>query len=449
MKLAVPGDYPFLPRFFRSATIAVLSNMMVPLAGLVDTAFLGHLSDIDYLAGVILGSIIFDYLYRVLKFLRSSTTALAGQAVGKNDEIALWQAGLRRAIIAIAIGLGMLLLQFPIEKISFTLLSGTAGVEQSGMDYFSARIWGAPAVLVNFVILGWLLGQERNGIIFLISLMINGSNVLLDYAFIYHWHWASAGAGWATALSQYLGLLIGVVTIASFTKLSTLKAAWQDIWNWAAFKQVMIFKGHIMLRFVILMTTFATFTNASSLFGTEMLALNGVLLQIAFFSQFTINGVGMTNQALVAQFKSEKRFDALLPVLVISLSVTLVMALSIALITVEFPQTIFSLLTNHSQITESVLDYSYWLIPLLTLTAITFMFEGYFIGLKVTKVLINAVLISFFFAYLPCVVFAVVQHNNHWLWGALVVYMASMAINLSWEVFSRFSPQTLAKQVEV
>ncbi len=44
----------FLPRFYSLATVSVLSNMMVPLAGLCDTAFLGHLTDIRHLAGIIL-----------------------------------------------------------------------------------------------------------------------------------------------------------------------------------------------------------------------------------------------------------------------------------------------------------------------------------------------------------------------------------------------------------
>ena len=104
MNLSLPSQYQFLPRFFRLATIAVLSNMMVPLAGLVDTAFLGHLEDIDYLAGVILGSILFDYLYRVLKFLRTSTTALTAQAVGEEDQAEVWVAGLRSALVALLLG---------------------------------------------------------------------------------------------------------------------------------------------------------------------------------------------------------------------------------------------------------------------------------------------------------------------------------------------------------
>lgn len=161
MPFALPTQYNFLPRFYRLSSVSVLSNMMVPLAGLVDTAFLGHLTDIRHLAGVILASILFDYLYRVLKFLRSSTNALTAQAVGRDDSNAIVLAGLRSGFIALAIGLVILLLQYPLQKVGFAILSGSQDVEASGVDYFYARIWGAPAVLLNFVLIGWFLGQEK------------------------------------------------------------------------------------------------------------------------------------------------------------------------------------------------------------------------------------------------------------------------------------------------
>ena len=59
LSLSVPSRYSsFLARFSKLAFVGILSNMMVPLAGICDTAFLGHLADIRHLAGVILGSIL-------------------------------------------------------------------------------------------------------------------------------------------------------------------------------------------------------------------------------------------------------------------------------------------------------------------------------------------------------------------------------------------------------
>ena len=158
MSLAIPNDYQsFLPRFYRLSLVSILSNFMVPLAGLFDAAFLGHLTNINYLAGVILASLLFDYLYRVLKFIRNSTNTMTAQAVGKNDRQEVLVHLLRSGLVAIAIALIILCLQYPIQKLGFAILGGSSVIKASGIEYFNSRIWGAPAVLLNFVLIGWFL----------------------------------------------------------------------------------------------------------------------------------------------------------------------------------------------------------------------------------------------------------------------------------------------------
>lgn len=315
-----PSSLPsFLPRFYQLASVSVLSNMMVPLAGIVDTAFLGHLSEIHYLGGVILGSILFDYLYRVLKFLRNSTNALTAQANGAGDAEGLLLALLRCGLVALGLGCLMLLLQYPIGHLGFAILSGSSAIEQSGLAYFNARIWGAPAVLLNFVLLGWLLGQEKKALVLLVSLVANGANVLLDYLMIVRWGWDSAGAGLATALSQYLALALGLAAAARLVDWSLLpslgKVLGKALGDRPALQSVLILKGNILVRFVALISAYAIFTNLSAGLGIEVLAENGLLLQIALLSQFTVQGVGMTTQTLIGNFHGKGEGEQVLPVL--------------------------------------------------------------------------------------------------------------------------------------
>ncbi|MEO1619497.1 MAG: MATE family efflux transporter, partial [Cyanobacteria bacterium J06632_3] len=312
--ISIPASYrSFLPRFYRLAAVAVFSNMMVPLAGLFDAAFLGHLEDINFLAGVILGGILFDYLYRVLKFLRNSTNTLTANAVGADDEQAVVVALLRCGLIAVAIALAMIVLQFPIQKLGFAILSGSSGIESAGIDYFNARIWGAPAVLLNFVLIGWFLGREMNGVVLLMSLVGNGSNVLFDYLMILQWGWESVGAGIATALSQYLALGIGLVAVLLTTKWTFFKSAWAQVLEREALTRSVVLKGNILARFLALISAYSIFTNISASFGPEVLAENGLLLQIAMLSQFTVQGVGMTSQTLIGNFKGKGDAQQILP----------------------------------------------------------------------------------------------------------------------------------------
>ena len=349
----------FLPRFYRLAIVSVLSNMMVPFAGLCDTAFLGHLQDLKYLAGVILASILFDYLYRILKFLRNSTNAMTAQAVGQEDEAGVLLAGLRSGSIAGAIALVILTLQYPIQKLGFFILSGAQNIELAGIEYFNARIYGASAVLLNFVLLGWFLGREKNSIVFLISAIANGSNVLLDYLIIFRWGWGSMGAGLATALSQYLALFVGLVAVFMTIERSTLKSVLPQVFTAGAFQGAITLKFNILIRFVALISAYSIFTNLSAGISTELLAENGLLLQIALLSQFTIQGVGMTAQTLIGNFKGKGDLAKLMPVMVTAIVNSLPIALMFALVTLLFPQSLFGLLTSHSEINQEITQYKY------------------------------------------------------------------------------------------
>lgn len=446
MRFTVPSNYNFLGRFYRLASISVLANMMVPLAGLVDIAFLGHLTDIRHLAGVILATILFDYLYRVLKFMRSSTNAITAQAVGKNDDKAVVLAGLRSGLIALLVGLIIVLLQYPLQKIGFFILSGSSDIESAGVDYFYARIWGAPAVLLNFVLFGWFLGREMNWVMLLMSIVGNGSNVLLDYLMISKWGWASVGAGLATALSQYLALIVGLIWMFFTIPWQAVPAAIQELFDWVALKETFALKGNILIRFLVLISVYSIFTNLSATMGTTVLAQNGLLLQIALLSQFTIQGVGVTMQTLTANFKSKGNTQQIIPLLIVSLVTSVVIALGFAGTSIFFPDQVFGLLTNHTEVNQEINQYTIWLLPILVITAITFMLEGYFIGLKEGATLRNAVLLSFIVGFIPLLIAAWYFHNNHLLWSTLLSYMTSNMILLGVSVPQTFKDKSSENQ---
>ena len=434
LSFTLPSRYSsFLPRFLRLASVSIISNMMVPLSGIVDTAFLGHLADIRHLAGVILASILFDYLYRILKFFRNGTNAITAQAVGENDEKGIVLALLRSSLVALAIALVILILQYPIQKFGFAVLSGSPDVEVLGIDYFNARIWGAPAVLLNFVLIGWFLGREMNALVLLISVVGNGSNVVLDYLMINRWGWESMGAGLATALSQYLALLVGLVAIGLSIPW-ILPAAIKDVFNWQALKASIVFKSNILIRYLAMVTAYSIFTNLSAAMGNEVLAENGLLLQIVLLSQFAINGIGLTTQSLIGNFKGKGETASMMPVLQVAILTGLIIASVFSSVAIFFPQTIFGILTSHTDISQSAIDYRDWLLPLLTCGAVAFMLEGYTVGLKEGVRLRNSALIALGLGFTPMAGIAWYFQNNHLLWLSLTLYMATLMIALGIQV---------------
>jgi MATE family multidrug resistance protein len=249
------------------------------------------------------------------------------------------------------------------------------------------------------------------------------------------------GAGLATALSQYLGLGVGLVGAVFTIQWQVVPDALKELFDWVAIKNTVALKSNILIRFLVLISVYSIFTNLSAGMGKTILAENGLLLQIALLSQFTVQGIGVTTQTLTGNFKSKGNQEQMIPLLITSIVTALAISLIFVFVSIIFPNQVFGLLTNHSEINTNITDYTIWLLPVLVITAITFMLEGYFIGLKEGVILRNAVLLAFFVGFTPLAIAAWYFQNNHLLWGTLVSYMTTIMVVLAIQI-----PQTLNNQ---
>ncbi|MEO0687458.1 MAG: MATE family efflux transporter, partial [Cyanobacteria bacterium J06649_11] len=320
-----------------------------------------------------------------------------------------------------------------IQKFGFAILAGSPDIEVFGIDYFNARIWSAPAVLLNFVLIGWFLGREISILVLLISFVGNASNVVLDYLMIIRWGWGSTGAGLATCLSHYLALLVALMGVVFSLEKKTLPT-FKDIFDWSALKASVLLKSNILIRYLAMITAYSIFTNLSAAMGNQVIAENGLLLQIVLLSQFTVNGIGLTTQSLIGNFKGKGETEKMIPLLQISIFTGVLIAFVFASVSILFPQTIFGLLTSHADISQSVINYRDWLLPLLTCGAIAFMFEGYTVGLKAGNILRNSALIALGLGFVPVAVLGWYFQNNHLLWLSLTSYMATLMVALGVQI---------------
>lgn len=435
-------SYSFLPEFFRLAGINILSNLMVPLAGLIDIAFLGHLADIRHLAGVALATVLFNYIYWTFGFLRMGTTGLIAQAVGRNDDAEILIIGLRNSILAIGLGLVILLLQHPLREIGFFFLSATPAVKASAQLFFDALIWGAPATLFNFVVLGWFLGAGKGREVLFLSVIGNGVNIGLDYLLIVRFGWESTGAGTATAASQYLMAIVGVILIGrSLSKLPIerrdLKLLFQEVLNLKALKAVFLLNSDILIRTLALISTFAVFTNISSTFGTNILASNSLLLQIVTLAAYFIDGLAFATESFAGLFYGKGEVGLLSPLVWASGWVSLICGLAIAVVVSVLPIPLFSLLTRHLEVVQIAEEYVLWLLPLIGFASIAYMLDGYFLGLTEGAILRKSTIIAALIGFIPLAFLAWQSQNNHLLWLALTAFMAARSITLCLQLFAK------------
>ena len=231
--------------FIRLTLVNILSNLMVPLASLVDLAFLGYLDEIRHLAGVSIATVLFNYIYWTFGFLRMSTTGTTAQARGSGNHREIKQICLRNCLIALALATIIIIFQYPLREIGFSLLSATPEVKASGINYYKSLIWGAPATLLNFVLIGWFLGLEQGGKVLLLSVVNKGTNIILDYIFIVLWGWESSGAGSATAISQYITLVVGIICVFKFIYLTEIPQLIKNIWQPQVIRKTFILNREI------------------------------------------------------------------------------------------------------------------------------------------------------------------------------------------------------------
>ena len=430
-----------LNRFFRLAIVNILSNLLVPLAGLISVAFLGHLMEIRHLAGVTLSTVLFNYIYRTLGFLRMGTTGMTAQAVGREDHEAVLLTGLRNGLIALGLGIAILILQHPLQELGFNLLSAAPEVKSSGQAYYNARILAAPATLLNFVLIGWFLGREHSGKVLVLSLAANGANIALDYLYIIRWGWESAGAGLAIALSQYLMLLVGLIFVAREIQFKEVRAVAGQLLDPTALKAVFALNGDIFIRTFAFLSTFAIFTNLSSALGTTMLAETALLLQVLTLAIYFIDGLAFATESLAGIFQGKGASEQLAPLLRISLGTGLILGVALALGFVLFPEPLFGLLTNHAEVLECIDIYVPWLLPVLGFGSIAFILDGYFLGLAEGATIRNAALTATLVGFVPIAIIGWQLHNSHLLWLALSLFMAARVVTLAVQV-----PRTLRSE---
>ncbi len=421
-------------QFWHLAIANILSNLMVPLAGIVDTAFLGHMSEINPLAGVAIANVIFNVLYWSFGFLRMGTAGLTAQAHGRGDHLTLQLVLFRNSAIALLFGGAIVALQVPIHNLGFSLLSAEPAVQASATAFYQARIWGTPAVLLNLVLLGHFLGRGQGQRVVILSLVVNGSNILLDYCFIRQLGWGSWGAGAATALSQILMLAVGlgfaVVDWAGRSPLSTFATLWEP----SALCHLFRLNRDILIRTFAIVLSLALFTHWSATFGTTLLAANTLLLQVFTLNAYFVDGLAFAMESFAGQWYAKGDRDRLRALLWQGGGYSLLIGLTFALLFNLFSRSLFGLMTPHAVILQAVQVYVPWLFPTLGLGAIAFLLDGYFLGLTAGTILRNATVSAALIGFLPLGAIASLLHQPHLLWLALSGLMLARVLTLLHQV---------------
>ncbi len=260
----------------------IVTNITVPLLGLVDLALMGQLGNPVYIGAIAIGSIIFNIIYSSFNFLRMGSTGFTAQAVGakQKDEISLVL--IRSLLVALGLATIVILFQYPIQWLSFKILGGSEDVRLLAQEYFYIRIWAAPATIGLYAFFGWFLGVQNAKVPMIIALVINVVNILLNFLFVNGFGMTSDGVAIATVIAQYSGLFLAIYFLLSKYRDYVKKFPVKIVLQTKAITRFFKVNTDIFIRTLLLLLTLAFFTNTSAKHGDEILAINTLLFQFFF-----------------------------------------------------------------------------------------------------------------------------------------------------------------------
>lgn len=415
-------------RILQLAWPIMLSNITVPLLGLVDTAVLGHLSDVSYLGAVALGSQVVTLLLWSFGFLRMGTTSLSAHATGAGEANTTERILQNALLMALMISFPLMTFAFLSIESIIALMGGSSTVQVLAVEYVNIRLIATPAVLVQYVLIGWFIGRGETKVPLLLLIVSNSVNAILDVVLVYGYGFNSDGVAWATLCADYtaasLGLYWAMRTLGKINKSDRRPFEWP---NWQELKPLININHQLFVRTLCLLGVFIFFTSQGAKQGDLILAVNAIMLTLLLLISNALDGFAHAAETLVGQSLGAKNTKQLGQ----SIWLTGANALAIALIMVIGfawqSGNLLGLLTDQVDVLAMALEYSPWLIWLPLIGFSSYWLDGIFIGLQASAQMRNSMLLAAGIIFFP-IWYLTLGLGNHGLWLAFYSFLLSRSL---------------------
>ena len=399
----------------RLALPSIVSNITVPLLGLVDLMVVGHIGNEAYISAIAVGTMIFNVMYWLLGFLRMGTSGMTSQAFGRADKAECIGILVRSLTIGLAFGLSFILAQRGLEWGLLRLMNTPEASWDYVATYFRIVIWGAPAMLGLYGLTGWFIGMQDTRTPMVVAILQNIVNILTSLSLAFALGWGITGVATGTLLAQWIGFLVALLsawkrvnkinkarkgtslgqsTWANFTHILSVKGAWIDFF---------LVNKDIFLRTLCLIAVNFYFTSAGGKQGTMLLAVNTLLMTLFTIFSYVMDGFAYAGEALSGKYYGAGDKQGLRITIRRLFAFGGLMTLMFTCLYVIGGTGFLHLLTDDATVVGAARPYLPWacLIPVVGVTA--FILDGVFIGLTDTKGMLFSTVIamlSFFAVYL-------------------------------------------------
>lgn len=401
---------------------SIVSNITVPLLGLIDVAIVGHLGATAYIGAIAVGGMLFNIIYWIFGFLRMGTSGMTSQAYGKRDLPEVVRLLLRSVGIGLVVALCLIILQVPIRQAAFLVIHPTNEVKELATLYFHICIWGAPAMLGLYGLSGWYIGMQNSRVPMYIAITQNIVNIVASLSLVYLCNMKVEGVALGTLIAQYAGFIMGLVLwMRHYGKLRKY-IVWKGLLQKAAMVRFFQVNRDIFLRTLCLVAVTLFFTSAGASQGEVILAVNTLLMQLFTLFSYVMDGFAYAGEALSGRYIGAQNREAFKDTVRRLFVWGGVMAVLFTLVYALGGNAFLGLLTDDKEVITAADTYFYWALAIPVAGIAAFIWDGIFIGATATRGMLLSMAvaaISFFalyYGFRPILA-------NHALWLAFLTYL--------------------------
>ena len=432
-------------KILQIAIPSIISNITVPLLGLIDIAIVGHLGSAAYIGAIAVGGLMFNIIYWLFGFLRMGTSGMTSQAYGKRDLNEVTRILIRAIGTGFCISFLMIILQYPIQKLAFTFIDAPHDVQELAIAYFSICIWGAPAVLGLYGFSGWFIGMQNSRFPMFIAIAQNIINIIASLSFVFSLKMKVEGVALGTLIAQYAGLIMAFSLWNRFYGKLKIRILWSEIIQKGAIKKFFQTNNDIFFRTLCLVTVTTFFTSTGAKQGDIILAVNTLLMQLFTLFSYIMDGFAYAGEALAGKYIGANNKTAFKKMIRLLFIWGIALSLAFTLLYGIGGKDFLRLLTNDTSVIIASENYFYWSLVIPAAGFSAFLWDGIFIGATATRQMLYAMLVSstaFFLLYYS------LYHTlgNHALWLAFILYLSLRGIMQSIIFYkTKFFPQVSKK----
>lgn len=415
----------------------IVTNITVPLLGMVDMAIVGHLSS-THIGAITIGTSIFNLIYWNFGFLRMGTSGFTAQAFGAGRMDEAVKILIRASAIAATIAALLIILQWPISLVVPIVFEGSDEVMRLALTYFFIRIWAAPATLGMYAIKGWFIGMQNSRVPMWIAIFLNCVNIVASLLLVLVLHWDIAGVALGTVIANYSGLALGIIILRR--KLRKTGKEWpiiSHLWTLSGIKETLQWKemrrffkvnGDIFLRTVCLSAVFTFITAASGRISDQILAIDALLLQFFTLFSYIMDGFAYAGEALVGKHIGARQKRQLKLAVRLLLMWGLILTVVFTILYAVFSDSFLHIFTNDDSLIQATGEYMFWILAIPVCGFAAFLFDGIFVGATASRTMRNVMFVAtaaFFVLYfcLKAMMNPDTETWNNILWLSFMVYL--------------------------